>query len=68
MRVSVSIPDDLFESVEHARGWLNQSRSEAYANALREYLIRFEVEEDRRMRAFSEAAAREVFKRTEWCG
>jgi len=82
MRTTVSLPDELFERVERLRSWTNQTRSEVYADALREYVSRHyddaitaaltrvleqvSDEEKESDRLFLEAAARDVFKRTEW--
>jgi predicted transcriptional regulator len=60
MRVTVSIPDDVFETIEHIKGWTDQKRSQIYADALRDYVARWEIEEDRQVKAFMEAASREV--------
>lgn len=38
MKTAISIPDDLFASAEQAARRLGVSRSELFANALREYL------------------------------
>ena len=44
MKTAVSIPDDLFESAEGFARRLGLSRSELYAQALREYLKEHEEE------------------------
>lgn len=82
MRTTVSLPDELFQRVERLRSWTNRARSEIYADALSEYVSRHyddEItaalnrvleqvsdEEKEADRLFLEAAARDVFKRTEW--
>jgi metal-responsive CopG/Arc/MetJ family transcriptional regulator len=40
MQTEVSIPDDLFEKAEELTHWMKKSRSELYADAIREYLER----------------------------
>ena len=82
MKTAVSLPDDVFESVERLRKLTNRQRSEVYAAALREYVARHNPEEvtaswNRAMeqlepeeieadRKFLEAAARDVLRKTEW--
>jgi metal-responsive CopG/Arc/MetJ family transcriptional regulator len=45
MKTAVSLPDDVFESVERLRKLTNRQRSEVYADALREYVARHSDEE-----------------------
>jgi metal-responsive CopG/Arc/MetJ family transcriptional regulator len=45
MKTAVSLPDDVFESVERLRKLTNRQRSEVYADALREYVVRHSDEE-----------------------
>jgi metal-responsive CopG/Arc/MetJ family transcriptional regulator len=82
MKTAVSLPDDVFESVERLRKLTNRQRSEVYAAALREYVARhnpeeitaswsrvieqLEPEEVEADRKFLEAAARDVLRNTEW--
>ena len=82
MKTAVSLPDDVFESVERLRKLTNRQRSEVYAAALREYVARhspqeitaswnrvieqLEPEEIEADRKFLEAAARDVLRNTEW--
>ena len=40
MKTTISIPDKVFEAAERAAEKLGMSRSELYANAVREYLER----------------------------
>ena len=41
MKTAISIPDDLFEAAEKAAKNLGVSRSELYANAVREFVERY---------------------------
>ena len=41
MKTAISIPDDLFEAAEKAAKHLGVSRSELYANAVREFVERY---------------------------
>ena len=82
MRTTVSLPDELFQRVERIRSWTNRTRGQIYTDALIEYVSRHyddEIaaaltrvleqvsdEEKESDRLFLEAAARDVFKRTEW--
>jgi metal-responsive CopG/Arc/MetJ family transcriptional regulator len=82
MKTAVSLPDDVFESVERLRKLTKRQRSEVYADALREYVARhspeevtaswqrvieqLEPEEIEADRKFLEAAARDVLRKTEW--
>jgi metal-responsive CopG/Arc/MetJ family transcriptional regulator len=45
MKTAISLPDDLFEAVEHLVRRSGKSRSELYAHALREYLARHSPDE-----------------------
>lgn len=45
MKTAVSLPDDVFESVERLRKLTNRQRSEVYADALREYVARHSDDE-----------------------
>jgi metal-responsive CopG/Arc/MetJ family transcriptional regulator len=80
MKTAISLPDELFESVEKLVKRSGRSRSEVYAEALSEYVSRHapdEVTESlNRVAAsaddseltdpFVNTAAREVLKNTEW--
>jgi metal-responsive CopG/Arc/MetJ family transcriptional regulator len=80
MKTAVSLPDDLFAEVERLAQRTGRGRSEVYAAALREYVLRHdpdqitkainavvaEVEESPGERQFRMAAARRVLERTEW--
>ena len=78
MKTAVSIPDDVFEEAERLAARLKTSRSQLYARALRELLLRHD--EDRmtsEMNAvidevgdvadeFTRAAADQTLRRVEW--
>jgi len=79
MKTAVSLPDDVFESVERLRKLTNRQRSEVYADALREYVARHSDEEITaainrvvdelnadETRRFTSAAARKTLARNEW--
>ena len=44
MKTAVSVPDEVFESIERLARRLKKSRSQLYADALREYLARHDPE------------------------
>jgi metal-responsive CopG/Arc/MetJ family transcriptional regulator len=82
MKTAVSLPDDVFESVERLRKLTNRQRSEVYADALREYVARHSPdeitaswsqvlkelapEEIEADRQFLDAANSDVLRHTEW--
>jgi metal-responsive CopG/Arc/MetJ family transcriptional regulator len=82
MKTAVSLPDDVFESVERLRKLTNRQRSEVYADALREYVARHSPDEitdswNRALEAltpeeieadrrFLDAAASDVIRNSEW--
>ena len=78
MKTAVSIPDDIFERAERLASQGRRSRSEVYAAALDEYLVRHAEDEvtDAMNRvcaevggtddAFLAAAGRQVLASTEW--
>jgi metal-responsive CopG/Arc/MetJ family transcriptional regulator len=71
MKTAVSLPDDVYESVERLRKLTKRQRSEVYADALREYVARHsddetEIDEDPSEKAFRQAAAHQVLSRVEW--
>ena len=78
METAVSIPDDVFEQAEELTRRLSKSRSEVYADALRDYVSRHEDatitesynrladEVDTRPDPFLTAAAWHTLKRVEW--
>ena len=79
MKTAVSLPDDVFESVERLRKLTNRQRSEVYADALREYVARHSDEEitaaltelatelnDPDETRFATEAGRRTLSRVEW--
>lgn len=78
MKVAVSVPDPVFAEAESLAKRLNVSRSEVYSRALKEFVGRHAPDRvteqmDRVVAsvgessdAFSQRAARRVFKRVEW--
>ena len=80
MKTAISLPDELFDAVERLVQRSGRSRSEVYAEALREYVARHSPDE--RTEAinaalakagdysddieFARAAARRVLSQTEW--
>lgn len=45
MKTAISLPDDLFAASERFRARVNKSRSELFADAVREYLQRHDEDE-----------------------
>ena len=78
MKVAVSIPDDIFAEAEALAKRLKSSRSEIYSRALGEFIGTHAPDRvTERMNdvvrdmapepdAFGMAAARQIFKKTEW--
>lgn len=79
MKTAVSVPDDLFATVDRLARRSRRSRSEVYSAALREYVARHAPDEvtagldaaleritGPRDDAFTMAAARESLDHTEW--
>jgi metal-responsive CopG/Arc/MetJ family transcriptional regulator len=79
MRTSISLPDDLFRAAERHARRTRKSRSQLYADALAEYLVRHAPEDvtDAMNRVvellgeadadpFVAAAGRRVLERNEW--
>lgn len=79
MKTAISVPDDVFQAAERHAKRTQKSRSQLYADAIAEYLVRHAPDEvtqamDRVMEQLGEyrtdplldAAARRVFERTEW--
>jgi metal-responsive CopG/Arc/MetJ family transcriptional regulator len=78
MKIAISLPDDVYQQGEKLALRLKTSRSQLYARALREFASRHDDETvtdamDKALaelgpkdRAFSSAAARRAFERTEW--
>lgn len=78
MKTAISIPDDLFEQADALARETNQSRSQLYSSAVREYVARYSTDsvtaslnavceavggEDS---AFLAEAARQNARRVEW--
>lgn len=78
MKTAISLPDDLFEEADGLAARLGKSRSQLYAEAIAEYVARFDAETvtDRMNQVLeeigdeadpgTEIAAREVLRRVEW--
>lgn len=78
MKTAISIPDDLFQGVEHLARRSKRSRSGVFSDAVREYLARHSSEEvtDAINRAcssigdaqdpFLASAAHSLLARTQW--
>ncbi len=78
MKIAVSIPDDVFEQAERLARGTRKSRSQFYADALREYVARHAPEEvtnrmdqvcselDEPVDEFVSAAASRILARSEW--
>jgi metal-responsive CopG/Arc/MetJ family transcriptional regulator len=68
VKITVSIPDDVFETVQRVARCRKQSRSELVSAALREYLARHAPGEVTAAidRDFVTAASRQVLERIEW--
>jgi metal-responsive CopG/Arc/MetJ family transcriptional regulator len=79
MKTAISLPDDLFRAAERHARRARKSRSQLYADALAEYLVRHAPEEvteamNRVVEQLGEpdadpfvaAAGRRVLERTEW--
>jgi len=79
MKTAISLPDDLFDAAERHARRVRKSRSQLYADALAEYLVRHAPDEvTEAMNAvverlgeggadpFLKAAARGALARTEW--
>jgi len=78
MKTAISIPDDLFQAAEVLAAELNQSRSQLYSRAVREYIARHSGDsitaaldavcalESDGGSDFVRAASEQALKRTEW--
>jgi metal-responsive CopG/Arc/MetJ family transcriptional regulator len=79
MKTAISIPDDLFRDADRLAAELQQSRSQLYSRAVREYVVRhsedsvtaaldavYAVPEDESELEFLRVAARETLGQTEW--
>lgn len=81
MKTAVSIPDDIFAEADRLAHCQKKSRSQLYADALREYIMRHDPDEiteswnrlhddpeakDPELDAFVQAWARRTLERTEW--
>ena len=78
MKTAISIPDDLYAEAEQLTRRLNKSRSQLYAEAVREYLARHDPDAitqalnqvckrlDPQEDAAVSAAARRLLQRVEW--
>lgn len=78
MKTAISIPDDVFADAERLARELNQSRSQLYSRAVREYVARHSADsvtaaldavcaqDAAAATRFAARAARRSFERTEW--
>ena len=78
MKTAVSIPDDVFRGAERLARHSKKSRSQLFADAVREYISRHAPDDvtaamdrvcadlDDRADDFVSAAARRTLKRSEW--
>ena len=78
MKTAISIPDEIFAEAERLRGKLGKSRSELYADAVRQYVMSHDPDEiterlnqladvfENEDLAFSHELTRRVLKRVEW--
>ena len=80
MKTAISLPDELFEAVEKLVQKSKRSRSEVYADALREYVARHtpqeiteaynavmaQLKDSDEDEAFVRAAARHTLRNVEW--
>lgn len=78
MKTAISVPTDTFEHAERLRRKLGKSRSELYAEAMREYLLNHDPDEiTRRLNEladelnadyddFAREAARRTLLRADW--
>lgn len=78
MKTAISIPDDVFEDAEALARRLNQSRSQLYSRAVREYVARHApdsvthaldalfAEESLGIDKFTARAGRRILERSEW--
>ena len=79
MKTAISLPDDVFLAAEQQAKRMQKSRSQFYAEALTEYLVRHAPDEvteamnrvveqlgEPKPDPFLTASARRVFERAEW--
>jgi predicted transcriptional regulator len=77
MKTAISVPTDTYEHAERLRRRLGKSRSELYADAMREYLLNHDPDEiTRRLNEFADelnaeyefirGAAEATLRRVEW--
>jgi metal-responsive CopG/Arc/MetJ family transcriptional regulator len=78
MKTAISLPDELFEAAERQAKRAGKSRSQLYAEALEEYLVRHSPDEiteamnrvvdglDEPIDDFTRAAARRTLEGIEW--
>ncbi len=77
MKTAISIPDDVFSDAERLARELNQSRSQLYSRAVREYVARHSTDsvtaaldhvcaEVPAESGFTTSAAKRTLERTEW--
>lgn len=77
MKTAISIPDDVFADADRLARELNQSRSQLYSRAVREYVARHSADsvtsaldavyaEESADAEFANAAARRTLEGTEW--
>jgi len=77
MKTAISIPDDVFTEAEKLARELNQSRSQLYSRAVREYVARHSADsvtealdaicaEEQPDAAFATEAAKRTLEGSEW--
>lgn len=78
MKITISVPDDVFNSAERLARRTRRSRSQLFSDAMKEYLARHSLDEvteamnrvydqiGSRCDDFTAAATRCVLQRTEW--
>jgi predicted transcriptional regulator len=78
MKTAISIPDDLFAEADRLAHKLNQSRSQLYSRAVREYVARHSTDdvtealdelyaaEDSTDTGFATAAGKRTLEHVEW--
>ena len=77
MKTAISIPDELFAEADRLARKLNQSRSQLYSRAVREYVARHSSDEvtgaldevyahEIATDEFTEAAAKRTLERSKW--
>ncbi|MDP2234536.1 MAG: hypothetical protein Q8K89_12930 [Actinomycetota bacterium] len=77
MKTAISIPDDVFTEADRLAAKLNQSRSQLYSRAVREYVARHSVDDvttaldalyanETPDEAFATSAGKRILESSEW--